>query len=256
MFQDVKSLLDYQILSIKGTNFIENDPISIPHRFKKKEDIEIAGFLAAILAWGQRKQIILKANLLIDMLDNDPFDFLMNAKENDFLRLRKFVYRTFNGDDCHSIVTALASIYREKGGLERVFNEGFQNKNIFESIIYFRKTLLSYPHDEHSSKHIANPQKGSAAKRINMFLRWMIRKDDIDFGLWKNISPADLVCPLDVHSGRAARALNILLRKQNDWQAAAELTNNLKQFCPEDPVKYDVALFQMSLEKKFPIYNP
>lgn len=250
MHHTTKDILDQQLLLIRSqASFIENDPISIPHRFAQKEDIEIAAFLAALLAWGQRNQIILKASQLLKLMDDSPYAFAMQAAESDFASLLKFQYRTFNGFDTQSVVRALAYIYREKGGLETIFTEGFKGGDAFHAIQHFRNTILSYPHDIRSRKHIANPAKGSAAKRINMFLRWMVRDDElgIDFGLWRNISTARLICPLDLHSGRAARKLGLLQRSQNDRKAAEILTESLQAFDRVDPVKYDIALFQLSL---------
>ncbi len=254
MFEEARVILDQelQLLHSNGS-FIQDDPISIPHRFIKKEDIEIAGLLSALLAWGQRSQIIKKAGELLHLMGNEPYLFAMQASERDFAGLQHFQYRTFNGEDAQSVVQAVAFIYREQGGLEAVFGHGFQRGSAFDAIQYFREILLSYPHDERSRKHIANPAAGSAAKRINMFLRWMIREDrmNIDFGLWKYIPTHKLICPLDLHSGRAARKLGLLHRTQNDRKAAEELTESLKKLDPLDPVKYDIALFHLSLSNQW-----
>ncbi|MBU1369695.1 MAG: TIGR02757 family protein [Bacteroidetes bacterium] len=246
----IKSRLDEQLRQLAiDLDFVQHDPICVPHQFSTKEDIEIAGLLTALIAWGQRKQIISKAKTLMQLMDNAPFDFLLHATDREFSALQHFQYRTFNGTDCHALVHALAMIYRHHGGLEPIFTSGFKTGDAFEAISDFRNLMLHYPHLPRSEKHLANPKTGAAAKRINMFLRWMVRKDElgIDFGIWENIAPSALICPLDVHSGRAARKLNLLSRKQNDRKAAVELTNSLIALDANDPVKYDLALFYMSV---------
>ncbi len=252
--KSVKSFLNDKVLQYNQPSFIVTDPISIPHLFHKKEDIEIAGFLTALISWGRRTAIIKSANELVELMDNSPHDFIMNATSNDLSKLTRFVYRTFNSDDLLFLINSLQDIYSNQGGLERVAISSFENTgNIKGIIIGLRDALLMNSHLNRSEKHLANPEKGSAAKRINMFLRWMIRQDnkDIDFGLWKNIPQSALMCPLDVHSGRVARKLNLLSRKQNDWKAVEELTNNLRRFDPEDPVKYDFALFGLGVFELF-----
>ena len=247
----LRDLLDEKAAQYNSPEFIFSDPISIPHRFSKKEDIEISGFLAATIAWGQRITILKNAGLLMQYMDNQPYEFVMNAGADDLRRLSGFVHRTFNGDDCLFFIEALKHIYSNCGGLENAFSEGIspQDSNVFNGIIAFRDTFLQAPHLLRSCKHVANPAKGSTAKRINMFLRWMVRSDDkgVDFGLWKQISPAQLCCPLDVHVGNVARKLGLLSRTQNDWRAVEELTDNLKKFDPVDPIKYDFALFGMGV---------
>ncbi len=249
----IKALLDSKLSQItKDLIFIANDPISIPHQFSSKEDIEIAGFLTALLSWGMRKQIIERAGILMQLMDNAPYQFLMQAKARDFSRLEQFQYRTFKGIDCHALVYALAMIYRKHDGLEQTFSSGFAQGNIWDAIVFVRKILLSYPHEKRTEKHLANPEKGASAKRINMFLRWMVRQDEsgIDFGLWKSIPAHALICPLDLHTGRSARELGLLKRKQDDKKAADELTNQLLLFDNHDPVKYDLALFMLSMDKQ------
>jgi uncharacterized protein (TIGR02757 family) len=239
-------LLEEKAAFYNNPKFIETDPISIPHFFTKKEDIEIAGFLTATLAWGQRVTIINKSWELMNRMDNAPFDFVMNASEKEIGTLSTFVHRTFQGEDCMNFIQALQYIYRQHGGLEAVFSNGyFQNQSIKESISRFRELFFSFEHLHRTRKHVPDPQKGSAAKRINMFLRWMVRNDGngVDFGIWKNFKTSDLLCPLDLHSGNVARKLGLLGRKTNDWQAVEELTANLRIFDPIDPVKYDFALF-------------
>jgi len=248
----------YEFLEEKATfynnpEFIEKDPISIPHLFTKKEDIEIAGFLAATLAWGQRVTILNKSRELISRMDNSPFEFVMKASEKEIGSLSTFVHRTFQGEDCVYFIYALQQIYRQNGGLEEVFLRGYNtNQSIQESISSFREVFFSIDHLHRTRKHVPDPQKGSASKRINMYLRWMVRDDDkgVDFGIWKNFKTSDLLCPLDLHSGNVARKLGLLERKQDDWQAVEELTVNLRLFDPLDPVKYDFALFGTGVNEK------
>jgi uncharacterized protein (TIGR02757 family) len=250
---NIKAILDSKLAQItKDQIFVADDPISIPHRFSIKEDIEIAGFLTAILSWGMRRQIIERAGFLMKLMDNAPYQFLMHAEAKDFSRLEQFQYRTFKGIDCHALTHALAMIYRKHGGLEQTFTSGFAQGNIWDAIVVVRNILLSYPHEKRTEKHLANPQKGASAKRINMFLRWMVRQDEagIDFGLWKNIPAKALICPLDLHTGKAARKLGLLKRKQDDKKAADELTAQLLLFDAHDPVKYDLALFMLSMDKQ------
>jgi uncharacterized protein (TIGR02757 family) len=251
---ELKQFLEEKVLFYNKTSFIANDPISIPHLFSKKEDIEIAGFLAATLAWGQRVTIINKSCELMKRLDNSPYDYVLNASENEIGKLTSFVHRTFQGDDCLYFISALQQIYRQNGGLEAVFTEGYlKDHSIKESISQFRKTFFSYSHLRRTLKHIPDPEKGSAAKRLNMFLRWMVRKDqsNVDFGLWDAFYSADLMCPLDLHSGKIARRIGLLQRKSDDWLAVEELTANLRKFDPTDPVKYDFALFGTGVNEKF-----
>jgi len=245
MNTDIRNFLEKQYSLYNKPEFIVLDPISIPHRFTKKEDIEIAGFLAATLSWGQRKTILSKSLQLMELMENQPYAFLIQSDEKEFHRFADFKHRTFNGDDCIGIFHALKAIYLNHGGLERIFSEGFNKGGAFSAIENLSQTLFSYPHLRRTEKHIAKPSKGSAAKRVNMFLRWMVRKDSygVDFGIWKDISPSQLICPLDLHSGRIARQLGILKRTTDDWKAAVELTENLKLYDPNDPVKYDFALF-------------
>ncbi len=232
-------------------DFIANDPISTPHLFSKKEDIEIAGFVSALLAWGQRKTTIKKSRELMAMMDNEPFNFLSAAKESDFKHFLSFKHRTFDGSDCVTLLQALQHLYATHGGIEAVVSKGFSRGGAFQAIEMLAQSLLEVPHMQRFRKHISRPSAGSAAKRINMYFRWMIRQDDsgVDFGLWKNVSPSLLVCPLDVHSGNVARKIGLLHRSQNDWKAAIELTEALKIFDPADPVKYDFALFGSGVMK-------
>ena len=251
-FNDLKELLDTKYEEFNQPGFIENDPISIPHEFSRKEDIEISAFLSAIIAWGRRDIIIRNAKRLMEMMDWEPFQFIMRSTQRDRVSISSFVHRTFNGQDCEAIILGLRDIYANHGGLEGIFSSNLSNsdENVFSAIVSARQKLSSasdFPQRTH--KHLANPAKGSSAKRINMFLRWMVRDDGrgVDFGLWKGIQKRQLICPLDVHTGNVGRKLQLLTRKQNDWKAAVELTQNLSRFCAEDPVKYDFSLFGLEV---------
>ncbi len=247
---NIQSLLDEKFNLYNRFEFIETDPISIPHQFNLKNDIEIAGFLTALISWGNRKAILKSASYLMRLMENSPFDFITNASTIEFKRLERFVYRTFNGDDLLFLLYALRDIYLNRGGMETITTESFsKNGTIIQVITALRNDLLKTEHLPRSEKHLANPERGSAAKRINMFLRWMVRHDSrgIDFGIWKEIPASALMCPLDVHSGNVARKLGLLTRKQNDWKAVEELTGNLRMYDRNDPVKYDFALFGMGV---------
>jgi len=249
---EMYSFLELKALQYNKTAFIDSDPISIPHRFSRKEDIEISGFLTATLSWGQRKSIIQKSLLLMQLLDDSPYDFIMNANEQDLKSVEKFVYRTFNGVDCLYFIRALQQLYRSEGGMETAFTSVF-SEGAYSAISNFRNIFTGIGDPTRTGRHLANPLQGSAAKRLNMFLRWMVRKDEngVDFGIWQNISPALLICPLDVHSGRVARKLGLLNRTSNDRKAAEELTAALRNFDRIDPVKYDFALFGLGVFEQF-----
>lgn len=221
--------------------FIESDPIQIPHTFSAKEDIEIAGFLTATIAWGNRKSIIKNASRLMELMDKAPYQFVMEAPEKDYRRFVNFVHRNFNSTDLLYFIKAIQNIYNNHNGLE----SAFEGQTVFDGIRNFRKLFFETEFPVRTQKHVSNVEKGSAAKRINMFLRWMVRNDEkgVDFGLWKNISPSNLMMPLDVHSGRVARKLGLLQRIQNDWKAVEELTKKMREFDANDPVRYDFALF-------------
>ncbi len=245
-FEDVKQILDDRLSKYNRLDFIDSDPIQIPHRFSRKEDIEIAGFLTATISWGQRKSIINNANRLIDFMDNSPYEFLTEAEMSDWNSISNFVHRTFNSDDCLFFLQSLKNIYLHHDGLENVFTTGYKlHESAFSSLKYFREVFLSMPHTQHVTKHISDVARNSSAKRLNMFLRWMIRNDEyeVDFGLWKNIPTSALMLPLDVHTGEVARAYGLLVRKQNDWKAVEKITSVLRQFDASDPIKYDFALF-------------
>lgn len=251
---ELKTFLDFKYDQYNRPEFIVSDPVSIPHRFKKKEDIEISAFLTATIAWGYRPGIIKSASKLMNLLDDTPYDFILNAKAKELKSLQSFVHRTFQSDDLLYFIFSLKNIYKNHQGLQNVFYEGYtKNHSIKESIINFRNIFLECEHLQRTTKHISSPEKNSSCKRINMFLRWMIRKDNrgVDFGIWDNFSASDLFCPLDLHSGNVSRKLGLLKRKQSDWKAVEELTNNLKRFDPKDPVKYDFALFGLGVFEKY-----
>lgn len=245
---ELKEFLDTKVELYNQPRFIETDPIQIPHRFSTKEDIEIAGFLTATISWGNRKSILKNANSLMNRMDNAPYDFIINHEQDDLDALTGFVHRTFNDGDLKYFVTALQNIYRNHDGIEGIFNKYQQPEDLQEAIHHFKTIFFELPHASRTQKHVSDPKKNSAAKRINMFLRWMVRPDDgVDFGLWKTISPAKLSCPLDVHSGRVARSLKLLKRSQNDGKALKELDASLRKLDPLDPVKYDFALFGLGV---------
>ncbi|WP_117885457.1 TIGR02757 family protein [Aureibaculum luteum] len=250
---ELKEFLDVKVIEYNNPKFIESDPILIPHRFQLKEDIEISGFLTATIAWGNRKMIINNANKMMELLDNSPHDFIINHKPSELKSLENFVHRTFNGNDFAYFIQALQHIYKNHGGLEAVFSQHIENNSTQNAIHNLKKVFFELDHLPRTQKHISDPLKGSAAKRINMFLRWMARKDTagVDFGIWETIAPSTLSCPLDVHSGNVARKLGLLTRKQNDAKALAELDYNLRELDPNDPVKYDFALFGLGVFEKF-----
>jgi len=242
---ELKSLLDPLVDKYNQPNFIASDPIQIPHLFKKKEDIEIIGFLTAIIAWGNRQSIIKNANRMVDIMHESPHHYVLNYNGSE----PEFVHRTFNATDFDFFLRALQHIYLERGGLESVMNLELGAKN---AIMNLRKVFTEVEHQSRSLKHLANPEKGSSAKRINMFLRWMVRKDGhgVDFGLWNSKYMRELMVPLDVHTGNSARALQLISRKANDWKSLDELMEKLRALDPKDPSKYDFALFGLSVDEK------
>ena len=287
--QNLKDFLDQKVDLYNRPGFIENDPVCIPHKFKLKQDIEIMGFWSAILAWGQRKTIINKCNELISLMDGSPYDFITNHKDTDLKRFTGFKHRTFNDTDTLYFVEFFKQHYKENESLESaftpdlnvrkapVFRDDFlvtssesnqpvatssspcyvhemDSRVVENSLNYFRSYFFSLPDfPRRTVKHVSSPLQKSTCKRLNMFLRWMVRDDDrgVDFGIWKSIRPADLICPTDLHVERVARKLKLITRKQVDWQTALELTKNLRQFDPSDPVKYDFALFGLGIEEQF-----
>lgn len=250
---ELKSFLDEKVIQYNTFDFIESDPIQIPHLFSQKEDIEIAGFLSATIAWGNRKMIIKNSHKMMDLMGNSPYDFVMSHSENDLERLESFVHRTFNGQDFASFIKGLQHIYKNHDGLEAVFAKHQETNSMQKSISEFKKLFFEIEHQNRTQKHISDPMNGSAAKRINMMLRWFCRQDNkgVDLGIWKSISPSLLSCPLDVHSGNVARKLGLLTRKQNDGKALAELDLKLRELDPNDPVKYDFALFGLGVFEGF-----
>ena len=250
---ELKEFLDEKVEQYNRPSFIECDPISIPHQFTEKQDIEIAGFLAATIAWGNRKMILRNANRVMDLLDHSPYEFIMNSSDEEFQVVRSFVHRTFNSTDLFYFFKALRNIYKNKNGLESIFRTYQTADSLQPAIHELHKIFFELPHEKRTEKHVCDPYNGSSAKRLNMYLRWMIRKDNkgVDFGIWKAISPSILSCPLDVHSGNVARKLGLLNRKQNDAKAVAELDKILRSLDPEDPVKYDFALFGLGAIERF-----
>ncbi|WP_353777554.1 TIGR02757 family protein [Winogradskyella sp. 3972H.M.0a.05] len=249
----LKDFLDSKALLYNNPKFIESDPIQIPHKFHKKEDIEIAGFLTATIAWGNRKSIINNASQMMQLLDNTPYDFVINHTDADLEQLNGFVHRTFNGEDFKQFIKSLKYIYTEHNGLENIFAKYSEAHNLQFAIHKLKQHFFEISHSQRTQKHVSDPLKGSAAKRINMYLRWMVRNDNVgvDFGIWDLISPSQLSCPLDVHSGNVARKLGLLDRKQNDAKALKELDDSLRKLDPVDPVKYDFALFGLGVFEGF-----
>ena len=251
--EEIISFLNYKSNQYNNIKFIETDPIQIPHLFNKKEDVEISGFLTSTISWGNRKSIIKSAEKLIELLNHSPYDFILNHKKRDLDTLKPFVHRTFNGIDLIQFVKSLKHIYRNYNGLEEIFRKNIKDDSLQYAIHKMKKIFFEIPHTNRTKKHISDPMRGSAAKRINMFLRWMVRDDTrgVDFGIWKSISPRYLSCPLDVHTGNVARKLGLIQRKQNDHKAVMELDKKLREFDLIDPVKYDFALFGLGVFEKF-----
>ncbi len=261
MIENIKAFLDSKVIQYNRPEFIPNDPICIPHMFSKQQDIEIMGLWASVLAWGQRVTIINKCRELITLMDGAPHDFIMNHAETDLKKLLNFKHRTFNDIDTLYFISFFRHHYSNYDSLESAFlppslrqmaeEHDFTVENCLN---YFRSYFFSLPEFPHrTKKHISSPSQKSTSKRLNMFLRWMVRKDDcgVDFGIWNHIKPADLICPCDLHVDRVARKLNLITRKQTDWQTAVELTDRLREFDPVDPVRYDFALFGLGIEEKF-----
>jgi uncharacterized protein (TIGR02757 family) len=249
---ELKEFLDEKVDLYNRPGFIDNDPIQIPHLYKKTQDIEIAGFFAATLAWGQRKTIVAKCLELMNLMDNAPHEFILRHKPKDLKRLYTFKHRTFNTTDLLYFVSFFKRFYKKNPSLEQAFLASPTLPFDMErSLVKFHDLFFGAEHYPlRTKKHLATPARKSACKRINMFLRWMVRSDDrgVDFGLWKKISPSDLICPVDLHVERVARKLKLIKRNAVDWQTALELTNNLKAFDPHDPVKYDFALFGLGID--------
>jgi uncharacterized protein (TIGR02757 family) len=269
MIQNIKSFLDSKVDQYNRPAFIKNDPVSIPHLFSKKHDIEIIGLWAAVLAWGQRVTIINKCHELIKLMDGAPYDFIINHEDVDLKKLLNFKHRTFNDVDTlyfisffryhyerhDSLESAFIPLNPLKGERERVITANATVAEPIEKYLnHFRSYFFSLPnYPNRTKKHISSPSQKSTCKRLNMFLRWMVRKDNngVDFGIWNHIKPSELIIPCDLHVDRVARKLNLITRKQTDWQTAVELTQRLREFDPNDPVKYDFALFALGIEEKF-----
>ena len=250
---EIKDFLEEKAYRYESPQFIVDDPIQIPHNFRQKEDIEISAFLVATIAWGNRKSIINNGNRLMALMDNAPYDFILNHNPKERDVFNGFVHRTFNAVDLAYFAKALQHIYQAEDGLEAIFKRHATRDSLQPAIHAFKQLFFALPHPKRTQKHVSDPYKGSAAKRINMFLRWMVRSADknVDFGLWKTLSPQQLSCPLDVHSGNVARKLKLIKRKQNDAKALLELDTSLRKMDPNDPVKYDFALFGLGVFEKF-----
>ncbi|MBR09893.1 MAG: TIGR02757 family protein [Rickettsiales bacterium] len=255
-FEQLKAFLDSKVEEYNQPGFITNDPISIPHLFTKKQDIEITGFVAAVLAWGQRKTIINKCKEFFGLMDNAPYEFILNHQEKDLKRFLDFKHRTFNSTDALYFIEFFKFHYAQYDSLESAFTMKADDngEGIKSHLVTFFNYFFCLPdHPKRTYKHIPSPARKSACKRLNMFLRWMVRDDNkgVDFGLWKGIKTSQLICPCDLHVDRVGRKLGLIQRRQTDWQTAAELTENLKKLDPMDPVKYDFALFGLGVEEKF-----
>lgn len=252
--QSLKEFLEEKVSLYNQPKFILSDPIQVPHSFSDPKNIEISAFLTTSIAWGQRNTIIKNAFTLMQLMDYAPFDFIRNFTLQDLKLFENFKHRTFNSTDCKFFIQALQNIYINHNGLEGIFTQQYnKHKSLKQAIIIFRKMFLEMDHPARTEKHISNIEKGSPAKRLNLFLRWMIRKDNrgVDFGIWDNIPMSFLYLPLDVHTGNVSRQLGLLTRKSNDWQAVEEITQKLIKMDPNDPVKYDYALFGLGIFEKF-----
>lgn len=249
----LKAFLEEKAVQYNGPEFLETDPVQIPHRFTLKQDIEIAGFLTATIAWGNRRIIIRNSERIVALMDEAPYDFILNHQPKDRKRFDDFVHRTFNGADLRYFATSLQDLYRKEASLERLFMARPGESRLQAAITRFRSRFFEGYHPIRTQKHVSDPSKGSAAKRLNMFLRWMVRQDNsgVDFGIWPAISPSQLSCPLDVHSGNVARKLGLLHRRQNDAKALVELDQALRELDPKDPVKFDYALFGLGVFEGF-----
>ena len=250
---ELKDFLDEKVEQFNQPAFVKTDPIQVPRKFTQKEDIEISAFLTATIAWGNRTAIIKNAERLNSLMGNQPFDFVSNASNIEIKQLQKFVHRTFNGTDCIYFINSLKNIYKNHGGLQTVFETGFENEKTIKSALANLFEIFFELPGERTRKHISNVQKGSSGKRLNMFLRWLVRNDKngVDFGIWDGIPVSELMLPLDVHTGNVGRKLGLLQRKSNDWKAVDEITKTLRKFDPADPIKYDFALFGLGAFEKF-----
>ena len=251
---EIKQFLEEKYLQYNNPGFIECDPISIPHGFSDNLDKEISGFLTAAIAWGRRDLILRSSHIMLELMDNSPFDFVTSAADNEIEKLGRFVHRTFNGNDFTCFVRGLRNVYSSFSSMEDAILEGMSGGgSVKDGLSHLRTAFFSIAHEKRAEKHFADVNGGAAGKRLNMFLRWMVRKDGrgVDFGIWEKIDPSILYIPLDLHSGNTARRLGLLKRKQNDWKAVEELTCVLREFDPADPVRYDFALFGLGVNEKF-----
>lgn len=252
-FEQMYELLESLHDKFNCEEFIEHDPISVPHRYTDNRDREIAGFMAATIAWGNRKAIVRSANRMMEYMDFAPYQFVTQAQQCDLERLSTYVHRTFNGQDFIDFVRALQSICLRHNTIGELFQSSYAStQSIAQTLSDVRREFFSVEHNEHCQKHFSSIDKGAACKRLNMYLRWFVRRDNrgVDFGSWTKIPMSALYLPLDVHSGNMGRSLGLLTRRQNDWKATAEITQTLRQFCAEDPVKYDFALFGAGINSK------
>lgn len=252
--EPIRELLERLHDKYNTPDFITDDPISIPHRFSTREDIEISGFLAATIAWGNRKAIVKSAIRMVEYMDGAPYDFAMNASETELDRVLSYVHRTFNGGDFRSFILSLRHIYEQHGTMGDFFEDEYlRSGDIRTAISKFRSEFFVPDHAPRCEKHLSSIDRGAACKRTNMFLRWMVRRDDrgVDFGLWNRIPMSALYLPLDVHSGNTARSLGLLNRRQSDWKAVEEVTESLRAFDPADPVRFDYALFGAGIAGEF-----
>ena len=251
--EELRGFLDEKADQYNHPRFIESDPIQIPHRFSEKEDIEIAGFLTATISWGNRNSIIKSAERMMGLLGESPYDFVMSHSEHQLGKIHGSIHRTFNSTDLLFFIKALRFLYQRRGGLEGIFNRYQTPQSLQPAIHHLKTEFFSITHPLRTCKHLPDPFKGSAAKRINMFLRWMVRKDKrgVDFGIWDEISPSVLSCPLDLHSGNVARKLGLIDRRQNDSKTVSQLDEKLRLLDPNDPVKYDFALFGLGIFERF-----
>lgn len=254
-FLQHKEMLDMAVEAYNRIDFIESDPISIPHGFRSNLDKEVAGLMTALISWGNRKAIIGTARRWMECMDQSPYEFVREASTTEIKQLAKHIYRTLNEEDIQTLIGLLRLVYEKYPSLEDCFLPGFEKGNAKDGIMAFRQLFFEPMHPKRFEKHIANPQEGSAAKRINMFLRWMVRKDvqGVDFGIWNKIPMSKLSIPLDVHSGNTARELGLLIRTTDDARAVEELDRHLRMLDPNDPVKYDFALFGIGVNNKKPI---
>jgi uncharacterized protein (TIGR02757 family) len=257
MKEDLIAFFNKKVDQFNQPSFIKDDPVFVPHQFKKKQDIEISGFFAATFAWGIRTTIINKSMELMKRMDMRPHDFILHHSDNDLKALLDFKHRTFNATDLLYFIEFLKHHYRSNDSLESAFfsSRDYVSEDVVEKgLNHFYKYFFSLEDaPSRTRKHVAAPQRNSSCKRLNMFLRWMVRKDNcgVDFGIWKNISPSQLICPVDLHVARVAKRFGLLDRRQVDWQSAIELTQYLRKLDAEDPAKYDYALFGLGILERY-----